>query len=74
MVKAQNSDVTPSTLSDEERQERHEIIKSTEHSLSIEGLETSEYGKELATKWANGEITLDERRALVRKHHGLPDA
>ena len=71
MVKAQNSDVTPSTLSDEERQERRDIIKSSEHSLRLEGLESSEYSKELSERWIAGEITLEEHEALLEEHYGL---
>lgn len=52
-------------ITEAERARRKAIVERTDHSLRLEGQERDEVSTRAAELWINGEITMDEKDAMV---------
>ena len=48
---------------------RIQAVKLANALNTIEGVPVSDYAKELSQQWANGEISGEEMKSLLLKHH-----
>lgn len=56
---------TPDPITEAEKARRRAIVERTDHSLRLEGQERDEVSARAADLWVNGEITMDEKDAMV---------
>lgn len=56
---------TPDSITEAEKARRRAIVERTDHSLRLEGQERDEISARAADLWINGEITMDEKDAMV---------
>jgi len=55
----------PEPITEAEKARRRAIVERTDHSLRLEGQERDEVSTRAAELWINGEITIDEKDAMV---------
>lgn len=55
----------PEPITEAEKARRRAIVERTDHSLRLEGQERDEVSARAAELWINGEITMDEKDAMV---------
>ena len=55
----------PELITEAEKARRRAIVERTDHSLRLEGQERDEVSTRAAELWINGEITIDEKDAMV---------
>ena len=61
----------PKTISDAERARRKAAIDYARGSIRLEGFVVSPTVDDLSRRYVDGEITLEEHSAAIRRRHGL---
>jgi len=56
----------PTSITEEEKARRKDIISRTDHDMSLEGMERGRVSARAAELWVEGKITAEEKREMVR--------